>query len=142
MQAFQFSKTAMPRMASRITHTIRPQIRPTSRLLSSTSRTYSSSLFSSISSISSISPKRPILPPTNTNTTTTTMATTTSAMTALLNQIRSFSASASLAGKRATYRPSRLVQKRRHGFLARLRTRTGRKIIMRRRLKGRKDLSW
>ncbi|KUL86119.1 hypothetical protein ZTR_07719 [Talaromyces verruculosus] len=85
----QFSKTAMPRMASRITHTIRPQIRPTSQLLSSTSRTYSSSLFSSISSVS---PKRPSLPPTNNTTTTTTMATT-----ALINQIRSFSASAALA---------------------------------------------
>ncbi|PWY93651.1 hypothetical protein BO94DRAFT_532580 [Aspergillus sclerotioniger CBS 115572] len=57
-------------------------------------------------------------------------------------QTRSFSASASLAGKRATYNPSRRVQKRRHGFLARLRSRGGRKIIMRRRAKGRKSLSW
>ncbi|RAL05855.1 mitochondrial 54S ribosomal protein bL34m [Aspergillus ibericus CBS 121593] len=57
-------------------------------------------------------------------------------------QTRSFSASASLAGKRATYNPSRRVQKRRHGFLARLRSRGGRKILMRRRAKGRKSLSW
>ncbi|OOF97859.1 hypothetical protein ASPCADRAFT_128051 [Aspergillus carbonarius ITEM 5010] len=57
-------------------------------------------------------------------------------------QTRSFSASASLAGKRATYNPSRRVQKRRHGFLARLRSRGGRKILMRRKAKGRKSLSW
>ncbi|KAE8351461.1 ribosomal protein L34-domain-containing protein [Aspergillus coremiiformis] len=57
-------------------------------------------------------------------------------------QTRSFSASASLAGKRATYNPSRRVQKRRHGFLARVRTRGGRKILQRRRAMGRKSLSW
>ncbi|PYH93750.1 hypothetical protein BO71DRAFT_399472 [Aspergillus ellipticus CBS 707.79] len=57
-------------------------------------------------------------------------------------QTRSFSASASLGGKRNTYNPSRRVQKRRHGFLARLRTRGGRNILMRRRAKGRKTLSW
>ncbi|KAE8144520.1 ribosomal protein L34-domain-containing protein [Aspergillus avenaceus] len=58
------------------------------------------------------------------------------------SQTRAFSASACLAGKRATYNPSRRVQKRRHGFLARIRSRGGRKIIMRRRAKGRKNLSW
>ncbi|KAB8070492.1 hypothetical protein BDV29DRAFT_180808 [Aspergillus leporis] len=57
-------------------------------------------------------------------------------------QTRSFSASASLAGKRATYNPSRRVQKRRHGFLARLRSRGGRKILLRRKARGRKTLSW
>ncbi|KAL2808116.1 ribosomal protein L34-domain-containing protein [Aspergillus granulosus] len=57
-------------------------------------------------------------------------------------QSRSFSASASLGGKRDTYNPSRRVQKRRHGFLARVKTRTGRAIIARRRAKGRKNLSW
>nr|XP_001401565.2 hypothetical protein ANI_1_1638184 [Aspergillus niger CBS 513.88] len=57
-------------------------------------------------------------------------------------QTRSFSASASLAGKRDTYNPSRRVQKRRHGFLARLRSRGGRKILLRRRARGRKSLSW
>ncbi|GAB0138955.1 hypothetical protein EsDP_00007174 [Epichloe bromicola] len=36
---------------------------------------------------------------------------------------------------------TRLVQKRRHGFLHRMRSRTGRKIIWRRRLKGRKQLA-
>ncbi|OJJ44671.1 hypothetical protein ASPZODRAFT_134756 [Penicilliopsis zonata CBS 506.65] len=57
-------------------------------------------------------------------------------------QTRSFSASACLAGKRSTYNPSRRVQKRRHGFLARLRSRGGRNILMRRKAKGRKFLSW
>ncbi|KAJ4306408.1 hypothetical protein N0V88_001209 [Collariella sp. IMI 366227] len=36
---------------------------------------------------------------------------------------------------------SRLVQKRRHGFLSRVKTQTGRKTLMRRRAKGRKRLS-
>ncbi|BAE59317.1 unnamed protein product [Aspergillus oryzae RIB40] len=65
-----------------------------------------------------------------------------SAATPSAQQTRSFTASASLAGKRATYNPSRRVQKRRHGFLARVRSRGGRMIILRRRAKGRKSLSW
>ncbi|KAG5983249.1 hypothetical protein E4U55_000473 [Claviceps digitariae] len=36
---------------------------------------------------------------------------------------------------------TRLVQKRRHGFLFRMRSRTGRKILLRRRMKGRKQLA-
>ncbi|KAI5461633.1 hypothetical protein BGZ63DRAFT_404476 [Mariannaea sp. PMI_226] len=36
---------------------------------------------------------------------------------------------------------TRLVQKRRHGFLYRMRSRTGRKILMRRRIKGRKNIA-
>ncbi|KAL2130997.1 hypothetical protein VTI74DRAFT_5679 [Chaetomium olivicolor] len=36
---------------------------------------------------------------------------------------------------------SRLIQKRRHGFLSRVKTQTGRKTLMRRRVKGRKRLS-
>ncbi|KAM5344827.1 hypothetical protein ACJ41O_010689 [Fusarium nematophilum] len=36
---------------------------------------------------------------------------------------------------------TRLVQKRRHGFLYRMRSRTGRKILLRRRIKGRKHIA-
>ncbi|KAI1613629.1 hypothetical protein EDD36DRAFT_434146 [Exophiala viscosa] len=58
---------------------------------------------------------------------------------------RSFSASAGLFGYRRrsdTYNPSRRVQKRRHGYLARLRSTGGVKVLKRRKLKLRKDLSY
>ncbi|KAF2134259.1 hypothetical protein P153DRAFT_363238 [Dothidotthia symphoricarpi CBS 119687] len=44
-------------------------------------------------------------------------------------------------GPRDTYNPSHIVRKRRHGFLTRLRTKKGRKLLMRRLNKGRWNLS-
>ncbi|GAD96407.1 60S ribosomal protein L34 [Paecilomyces variotii No. 5] len=103
-------------------------------------RTFSSLLNSQRPALSIHRAHSPIISSLATNSANATAAP--SAPLALTSQSRSFSASASLAGKRDTYNPSRRVQKRRHGFLARLRSRGGRKILLRRRAKGRKFLSW
>jgi large subunit ribosomal protein L34 len=43
--------------------------------------------------------------------------------------------------KRNTYNPSHVVRKRRHGYLSRIKTRTGRMTLKRRRMKKRSTLS-
>lgn len=64
-----------------------------------------------------------------------------------LDIVGKISASAAFAGTqircgpRDTYNPSHIVRKRRHGFLTRLRSKKGRKLLMRRLVKGRVNLS-
>ncbi|KAF2810092.1 uncharacterized protein BDZ99DRAFT_416215 [Mytilinidion resinicola] len=121
---------------------VRLLARPTSRI--STPQTIVTSRAFSL-----LSPRRPQLLPCSCNAIT--PSTTPSAVTAadgtVLDLLPKISAHPSLVssqvrcGPRDTFSPSHRVRKRRHGFLARLRSRGGRKILMRRKLKGRQALT-
>lgn len=59
-----------------------------------------------------------------------------------LSQTRTFASSAAVGAPRnTTNRMTHLIRKRRHGYLARLRSKSGRRILKRRMVKGRKNLS-
>ncbi|CAK7242976.1 MAG: hypothetical protein STHCBS139747_004482 [Sporothrix thermara] len=84
--------------------------------------------------------------PTTTTTTTTSVEAATADIVALSSISRHPALSGFASQIRCGPRPTmagatRLVQKRRHGFLSRVRTKSGRKLLARRRLKGRKRLS-
>jgi large subunit ribosomal protein L34 len=112
-----FISPTSPHISHRELTTIRPQSSPLTHLTRS---------------LSSISLSRTLTRPSLLSPTATTVS----------QQTSSFSTTSHLGQKRWTYNPSRRVQKRRHGFLSRSKTADGRKIIARRRAKGRKNLSW
>ncbi|KAF2740536.1 hypothetical protein EJ04DRAFT_455763 [Polyplosphaeria fusca] len=104
---------------------------------------------SSSRALSILTPRRPILQPTSTLAPSTQPSATSSVLPSpetldILPKISSHPGLASLqirCGPRDTYNPSHLVRKRRHGWLARIKTKNGRKMLMRRILKGRWNLS-
>ncbi|KAJ5368377.1 uncharacterized protein N7496_008137 [Penicillium cataractarum] len=132
LPSFQTTVSAMRTPMTRITQfTPQTTLTPTALL---SSRPFSTTLLSTPTRLQtfSLSLRTPSTP-----------ALSTPSISSLLPpQSRSFSATASLGVKRNTFRPSRRVQKRRSGFLARNTDRKGRLTIIRRRLKGRKAMSW
>ncbi|EUC44543.1 hypothetical protein COCMIDRAFT_97949 [Bipolaris oryzae ATCC 44560] len=99
--------------------------------------------------ISLLSPRRPLVPVTYSSPSTLAPPGTSSSLASpeTLDLVGRISAHPALGstqircGPRDTYNPSHLVRKRRHGFLSRLRTKKGRKMIMRRLKKGRWNIS-
>ena len=89
-------------------------------------------------SLLSRSPLRPSLPPP----TSTTLSISSETGTSLSFFPLSQPATQQIRGmKRDTFNPSHVVRKRRHGYLSRIKTRTGRMILKRRRVKKRSTLS-
>ncbi|KAF1942717.1 hypothetical protein EJ02DRAFT_433761 [Clathrospora elynae] len=97
--------------------------------------------------ISLLAPRRPILPRSSAQATLPLPGTLLSSSSESLDLAAKISAHPGLGsmqircGPRDTYNPSHIVRKRRHGFLSRIRTKKGRKLIMRRLKKGRWNLS-
>jgi large subunit ribosomal protein L34 len=112
--------------------------------------TSSRSSIQSARSISLLAPRRPVLPPSSYASTMPTPGSTTAPVIPsagaldLASKISAHPALGSMqirCGPRDTFNPSHLVRKRRHGFLSRIRTKKGRKLLMRRLKKGRWNLS-
>lgn len=109
-----------------------------------------SSIPSTARSISLLAPRRPVLPSSSLAATLPTPGSTgapaipSADALDLASKISSHPALGSIqirCGPRDTYNPSHFVRKRRHGFLSRIRTKKGRKLLMRRVKKGRWNLS-
>ncbi|OQD74097.1 hypothetical protein PENDEC_c012G04033 [Penicillium decumbens] len=140
----------MPRLRCRALPTIRAPVSsttPMTRILQFTPRTTSTpSILSSRPFSSLLSTPTRSQPSQSLSRLPFTSSPITSSVSSLLTQkpfqTRSFSATASLGVRRSTYRPSRRIQKRRHGFLSRNKDHKGRKTLTRRRMKGRKAMSW
>ncbi|KAF1950741.1 hypothetical protein CC80DRAFT_426232 [Byssothecium circinans] len=105
----------------------------------------------SIRALSILTPRRPILPlsstpstqppPGSTSTSTSTISPGALDLAAKISAHPALATTQIRCGPRDTYNPSHLVRKRRHGFLSRIRTKKGRKLLMRRLKKGRWNLS-
>ncbi|KAF2112422.1 ribosomal protein L34-domain-containing protein [Lophiotrema nucula] len=116
--------------------------------------TFRISSLQSARGISILSPRRPVLPSSTSSTPTLAVPGAISPSTAttslssetpdLLSRISSHPGLAGIqirCGPRDTFNPSHFVRKRRHGWLSRIRTKKGRKTLMRRIKKGRWNLS-
>ncbi|CAI6341662.1 unnamed protein product [Periconia digitata] len=142
MNAFRYLQVAT-RPATLRTCLLRPTTNPSTALPPRTST-------SATRSISLLAPRRPILPPSSSPLALPSPGSSSSGVipsAAALDLAPKISLHPALGstqircGPRDTYNPSHIVRKRRHGFLARIRTKKGRKLLMRRLKKGRWNLS-
>ncbi|PVH97798.1 hypothetical protein DM02DRAFT_719676 [Periconia macrospinosa] len=125
-------------------------LRPTTNLSTTAPATSQRSSISATRFMSLLAPRRPVLPPSSSPLTLPSPGSASSAVIPapgaldLASKISLHPALGSTqirCGPRDTYNPSHIVRKRRHGFLSRIRTKKGRKLLMRRLKKGRYNLS-